>query len=820
MMVVTAKILMVFYVLSCKVHQVLLSNRCSDTSSGFIICSGHVWTEPASLIQMGQNISINCHADKEFCQNGSLYFVLNNVPVRDQLLTAINKTTIQLQLHDYQHPFSTVRCIVDCPQKPKNIICGTQFCLGYLPDRPANLTCVIHEYSDNMMCSWDSGKDTHLNTNYNLYVKSLLTEENKMFSANVTSAIIPLSQLLENQQFSVLVHAENDLGTVHSDPLHVDLSDIVIPANPVVIQNITVESPVFKTIIQWEKKTAINGTYCEERYKEATSETWHVRKWDSDFETEHHSEYNLEAITMYEFQVRCKLIHARAFWSSWSESTMYMTPEAEPSSVLDVWRYLGPTYQNGSQEVTILIKPFLPKESRGRILGYRVYCEKEGDIVELCKTTETTCKVLIPPAVSVVYVAAHNSKGSSKPANITVKHQHHDDLFPPPTKFQVTDDDQKGFFVRWEPPKIYGKAVLWYVVEWTSVVISHYHHGIMWRKVPSQNKTTYIEEHLRIKRNSNISVYSVYQDGTSRACSVQILEKNVQDRHVEKDPRSSSAATNGMKYGNDYDVGVMAGTGFGATVLSIFILTLIAKKSYRKRITTMLSSVTPKWVFEDYPKLQNSSVVKSLQEENDSVTQISTELFSGYEDSVITEVEEILVHKEYKAQDGRKETKEAVLQKPDLPERILSVSNSDVIEANGYKPQVSNKALLGNILTCTNEIHCPNPDAISNSPTLPMNSSIKDYMSPMVTKWPDENTLLFEKISLVLNSGGSGQSNVFSPADEEPNTPTAEQWSFLLSDDNVQEQTLIPEELLSCLKVVDNDSTCTVMPYFPQSMAK
>ncbi|KAH0618524.1 hypothetical protein JD844_017813 [Phrynosoma platyrhinos] len=149
MMVVTSKVLMVFYMLFCKVHQVLLFNRCSYTgpcfhqyiyfkdiygiiffNTGVIICYGHVWTEPASLIQMGQNISINCHVDKELCENGKLYLVLNKVRVKDQLLTVINETTIQLQLQDYQHPFSTVQCNVNCPQKHERMICGTQFCLG------------------------------------------------------------------------------------------------------------------------------------------------------------------------------------------------------------------------------------------------------------------------------------------------------------------------------------------------------------------------------------------------------------------------------------------------------------------------------------------------------------------------------------------------------------------------------------------------------------------------------------------------------------------------------------------------------------------
>lgn len=45
---------------------------------------------------------------------------------------------------------------------------------------------------------------------------------------------------------------------------------------PAVTQVETVDYPVFKTIVKWEKRTALNDTHCEERHKEMTSETWHV----------------------------------------------------------------------------------------------------------------------------------------------------------------------------------------------------------------------------------------------------------------------------------------------------------------------------------------------------------------------------------------------------------------------------------------------------------------------------------------------------------------------------------------------------------------
>uniref|UniRef100_A0A670ITZ0 Fibronectin type-III domain-containing protein n=1 Tax=Podarcis muralis TaxID=64176 RepID=A0A670ITZ0_PODMU len=809
-MMITANILVVLYILFCKICQVVLSHHCSAiTEQDTIHCPGKVWTEPASTIQMGQNITINCHSDKDVCQNSKKRMRLNQREVEDRLVSVINKTTVQLQLHNYNISFSTVICYTVCPPEKPQIICGTEFCVGHSPDMPANLTCVVYEYSNNMTCTWDPGKDTQLSTRYNLYLKSFQGEENKTFPANNASGTIPLSQMWKNKTFYVGVYAENHLGTNCSEELYVHLDDLVVPATPIIIQ--IVDSPLFKTTIHWKKQTAINETYCEERYKEKTGETWQVRKWGADFKREHQTEYNLDAYMEYQFQVRCKLTHAQSFWSKWSESAVHMTPEAEPSSILDVWRFLGPAYPNGSQEVVILIKPFFPKESRGRILGYRVFCENQGEIVDLCKTTETKCQVLVPPAVTTLHVTAHNSKGSSKPANITVNqppHSFHD--FPPPTNMQMDRDEQKGISVVWKPPQPIGKVVLWYIVEWTS---ADFRHGLVWKKVPIQNTTTFIKENVRMGHNFNISVYAVYQDGTSKACSIPTLPGKTQDTY--NGPGNMFAVTNDD---GDDGGGVLWGTGFGMFFLFIIILSLIATNI--KRVKTAFWSITPKWLFEDYPRMQNSSVIKSLQGENGGITHNSTGLFIDHEDAVVTEVEETLVHKEYKVVDHKEETREVVLDNVNIPEDRLFVGNLDTTEENGYKPQISSPAVLQD---STNEIHSQSPDKKPNTPAFPDSSLIKDFPSPMATIWPivgtNENTFLFDKISLVLNNSKSGQSNMVSSTDEEPHTPTDNQWKPLLSDEDIQEQTLIPDELLSCLNAVNEDSS-DIMSYFPQNVAK
>ncbi|XP_060089005.1 interleukin-23 receptor [Heteronotia binoei] len=779
-----------------------------------VLCAGQVWTEPSQVIPMGQNVSIYCHSPTELCTKAKLYIELNGVRVEDRFLSFINKTTVQLQLQDFNAPFSIAVCYASCPlQTPDEVVCGTEFCMGYLPDKPANLTCFIYEHLADMRCTWDPGKYTHLNTRYSLNLKSLQTEENNTFPSSSHFCVIPLTSLQKNQRFSIQVYAENDLGAVHSDPLHIDLMEIAIPVTPAITQIETVEYPVFKTIIQWEKQTALSNTHCEERHKETTSETWHVRELVA--ERDHYTEYNLDANTKYEFQVRCKLIQAGKFWSTWSEPVTYTTPEAEPSSVLDVWRYLGPHYPNGSQEVTILIKPFHPKESRGRILGYRVFCENQGKNIILCNTPETKCKMSVPATVSYVYVIAQNSKGSSKPANITVNQQsfnYHD--FPPPTHMQIREE-LKGISVMWELPLYFGKPVLWYIVEWTYAGWhSHHQYDILWGKVPSQNTTMYIPEDIQTKNYFNILVYAVYHDGISEACSVQSHSNGLSIGFPDGPTGNTLESTSPVSYHDD--VGVLLGIGIGVAFLSFFLLALISKKSFRKRISTVFISVTPKWLLEDYPQVQKSNVIRMFQERNSSAMHIFNWLVLDYEDAVVTEVEETLIDKECKPLDNNRETKESA-SNISLPEALL-VNSSDIAEENGYKPQVCNKVSL-----CSNscETYSQNLDTKSNLPGSPMNILIKDYMSPIASIWPTEdmdgNTLLLEKVNLILSNNTSGQSKIFTST-EESNRAMENQWKLPLSENNIQEQTLIPDELLSCLRTVNENTD--LMSYFPQTIVK
>uniref|UniRef100_A0A674J0C7 Fibronectin type-III domain-containing protein n=1 Tax=Terrapene triunguis TaxID=2587831 RepID=A0A674J0C7_9SAUR len=521
-------------------------------------CSGYVWIEPAPVIQMGLNISINCHSTVN-CQMAKLYMMLNNTHIEDKLLTTINKTTVQLQLHDFRKPYSIVLCYANCPLTTE-------------------LTYIYH-----LTCAWDAGKYTYISTNYILYLKSLQTGEEKAFPSNA-AINISLSKLQGGKLYSIWVQAKNDLGTAHSDHLQVNLEDLVIPATPVITNVETTDSSAPRTILHWKKQTSMENVYCEERYKALADQTWHMKEWDINVTRGPHTEYSLESNTEYEFQVRCRLILAKSYWSGWSVPFIYTTPEAGE---------------------------FTPRLTRGLL-------------------------------------------------------------------------------------------------------------------------------HLLL--------------------------------------------------GN---------------------FTLL--------ISTAFASLTPKWLTEDFPNVENSSVVKSLQEKSELMSSNSTQLFLDNDDPVVTEVLETSLQEECKTTDTKKGNRKVATEHMAISQNSLLVSTLVTEQNNGYKPQVSNRSPLGNVFSNTYETQSQALDPNTYLSSQDTHVLLKDYTSPITFLWNAEgtgsNTFLLEKFNLILNNNRSGQSNTFNTTDEEPNTLLENQWKSPPSTENVQEQTLVPDELVSCLGAVTEESIVIKFPW-------
>ncbi|XP_035420286.1 interleukin-23 receptor [Cygnus atratus] len=750
-----------------------------------IKCLGSVWIEPALEVLMGSNISINCLSTIG-CSRSNLSIQLNST-ARNETLRSLNSSAAQLRLHDFRLPYSTVLCFDHCRSREwKALVCGTEVWAGYPPETPGNLTCTIGERSGSLACTWDAGRPTHLRTDYRLHLNSTQTAEEEVFPAG---SPVPLSALRGGSRYSAWVQARNALGAARSAPRHLDLRELVVPALPLAEgAETTLASPPITTV-RWRQQTQLENVHCEERHKAEDAPMWHVEAWDSAARAGH----PLQSDTRYVFQARCRLSPAGSPWSAWSPPFVYTTPEAAPAAAPDVWRRLGPVFPNGSHEVTVLIKPLPPRAARGRILGYAVAV---GSAQPLCNTSSTSCSVLVPPGVRVLHVTAHNSRGASSPANVTLGREAGQQAFPAPAAVEVRRQNQSSVSVAWQPPRSSRSPPLWFIVEWVSTAPYSKEERFFWKKVPYQDTLTYIQEDTAAASHINVSVYAVYPDGVSKPTSGQVSSE-------ERIPDFSYNETS-----HDDDTGVFLGMGVSVIVSSVVLAILMFKKSARIRIKATVASLLPKWLLEDFPHMENSNVIKSLQEKSEFTSNSSYEPFLDDSDPTVMEIEEVSVHEKYKIVDIKKKPGTAVPENVVHPQSSAPAVSAAPEHVSDYKPQISDGNPLGyvaaNIYQAQSQTPTPEPETTF---------FFRDYTSPVSYLWNAEgaghNVCLLEKINLILNNNRSGQNYAFSSAQEEQNTLLESQWGKTLSSENVQEQTLVPDELVSCLRAMNEERVDT-----------
>ncbi|KAM9186531.1 interleukin-23 receptor [Mergus octosetaceus] len=771
-----------------------------------IKCLGSVWIEPGLEVPMGSNISINCLSTIG-CLRANLSIQLNST-ARNGTLRSLNSSAAQLRLHDFRLPYSTVLCFDHCRSRDRKVlVCGTEVWAGYPPETPGNLTCTIGEHSGSLECTWDAGRPTHLRTEYRLHLSSTQMAEEDVFPAG---SPVPLSALRGGSRYLAWVQARNALGTTRSAPRHLDLQELVVPALPLAEgAETTLGSPPITTV-RWKQQTQLEDVHCEERHKAEDAPMWHVEAWDSAARAGH----PLQSDTCYMFQARCRRSPPNSPWSAWSPPFMYTTPEAAPAAAPDVWRRLGSVFPNGSHEVTVLIKP--PRAARGRILGYAV---SVGSGQPLCNTSSTSCSVLVPPGVRILHVTAHNSRGASSPANVTLGREARQQAFPAPAAVEVRRQNQSSVSVAWQPPSGSRSPLLWFIVEWVSTAPYSKEERFFWKKVPYQDTLTYIQEDTAVASNINVSVYAVYPDGVSKPTSGQGQDKPCTAPNMSAEDTSQHHQTCPMgttmqgkfttcafmePHGHNDDTGVFLGMGVSVIVSSVVLAILMFKKSARKRIKATVASLLPKWLLEDFPHMENSNVIKSLQEKSEFTSNSSCEPFL---DPTIMEIEEMSVHEKYKNVDIKKKPSTAVPENVEHPQSSAPAVSTAPEHISDYKPQISDGSPLGYVAANIYQAqsHTPAPELETTETTF----FFRDYTSPVSYLWNAEgaehNVCLLEKINLILNNNRSGQNYVFSSAQEEQNTLLENQWEKTLSSENVQEQTLVPDELVSCLRATNGE---------------
>ncbi|XP_066181428.1 interleukin-23 receptor [Sylvia atricapilla] len=772
------------------VLHVLLCCLCPGAAN--LQCKGRVWVEPAAVVPMGSDVSIGCQSNVS-CSSAPRFFILLNYNHTEDKPLALPGGSVRLLLRDFRLPFATVLCLSRCGDSSSHqLVCGTELRAGYPPDPPGNLSCAIAEGSGRLQCSWDGGRLTHLDTRHSLHLRRLVAqgeedeedEEEKSFPAD---SPVLLRELHNESHYSVWVQASNALGTARSAPQHLSLQEIVIPALPEPLGAATTERSPPSTTTRWRSRTRLRDVRCEERHRATGTPTWRVEPCDKVTQEGPRWQHELQSDTQFVFQVRCRLSTARSPWSAWSPPFLYRTPEAAPAAAPAVWRRLGPALPGGSRQVTVLIKPLPARDARGKILDYAVSSESPEGRRLLCVTAGTECTVLVPPGARSLLVTARNSKGASSPASIPLNRPEAGEEFPAPGAMEVKAENQSRVLVQWQPPQPSQSPLLWFILEWISSSWHGQEEQYSWERVPHQQTLTYIQAEAGGGAPRRVSLFAVYPSGISQPSSSPAPAE-------EQLPGSTSS-----EMSQDNDIKVFLGLSLSTVGLSVLFGVVMFKKSVRKRMKATLVSLLPKWLFEDFPHMENSTVVKSLQDKSGSFpSENLQEPFLPSGDPAVTEIEEVPAQEQH---DRDTKATAEVAEPRELPRTVVIPRTPAPEQLGAYKPQLST---LGYVAA---GIYQEQPPAAIPEPVTGIFS--QDYTSPVPQLWEQQGgtpqLCLLEKINLVLNSS---QAFPVHPQGSFPENP----WEQRPPSD-VPEQMLVPEELLTCLRATNREP---VNPCFPQ----
>ncbi|KFQ57473.1 Interleukin-23 receptor, partial [Pelecanus crispus] len=206
-----------------------------------------------------------------------------------------------------------------------------------------------------------------------------------------------------------------------------------------------------------------------------------------------------------------------------------------------------------------------------------------------------------------------------------------------------------------------------------------------------------------------------------------------------------------------------------------------------------------------------------FQEKSDFTSNSFPEPFLDTSDPTVTEIEEVPAHEEYKNVTTKRKPSREVPEDREHPRSVAPATVMAPEQISDYKPQVSDGNLLGYVAA---NIYQAQPPAALPEPET--NIFFRDYTSSFPHLWDGEggghHVCLLEKVNLILNNSRSGQSHTFGSVQGGHSSLLESQWRPTLASD-VQEQTLVPDELVSCLRAMNGESV-DIKTCFPQSIRR
>uniref|UniRef100_A0A5F9DC94 Interleukin-6 receptor subunit beta n=1 Tax=Oryctolagus cuniculus TaxID=9986 RepID=A0A5F9DC94_RABIT len=499
---------------------------------------GHISPE-SPVIQLGSNFTAVCVL-KEKCMDNfhvnANYIVwkINHFTVPKEQYAILNRTASSVTFTNITALSVQLTCnILTFGQIEQNVY-GITVISGLPPEKPKNLNCIVYE-GKKMMCQWDPGRETYLETNFTL--KSEWATEK--FADCQTKRATPTTCIVDYSpvyfvNIEVWVEAENALGKVSSNHINFDPVDKVKPSPPrnLSVSNSEELSSILK--LSWINpniKSVIRLKY-NIQYRIKDDSTWNqIPPEDTSTTRSSFTVQDLQPFTEYVFRMRCMKEDGKGFWSDWSEEASGITYEDRPSKAPSFWYKIDPSHTNGYRSVQLIWKTLSPFETNGRILDYEVTLTRWKSRLQNYTVNDTKLTVNLTNDRYIATLTARNLVGKSDPSVLTI----------PACDFQATRPvmDLKAFpkdnklWVEWTAPN---ESVRKYILEWC--VLSDKLPCILdWQQEDGTTHRTYLRGNLVESKCYLITVTPVYADGPGRPESIKAYLKqapvNVDSSHTE-----------------------------------------------------------------------------------------------------------------------------------------------------------------------------------------------------------------------------------------------------------------------------------------------
>uniref|UniRef100_UPI00398E402F interleukin-6 receptor subunit beta-like n=1 Tax=Pristiophorus japonicus TaxID=55135 RepID=UPI00398E402F len=494
--------------------------------SAFIIEGGlsmlcHDVDSTSEVVKLRSAVSLSCALREECIESldanaSQIFWKLNDTIIpREQYY--FNATISRVTLKHFDAVKGYLTCHIDIKGAP-NILHRFAVEAGLPPDKPKNISCISY-WEKNFTCFWDQGQETYIETNFTLtrIFKKVRNDTCVNLKKNTCTFIYP--NLYMAGKLTIIVMAQNALGKVRSDPLHLDVWHTWKTAPP---QNVTVHSILGQgksLLVTWHKPTNQPPNFAL-RYN-IQYQMVGTRKWIQVAEKEEiiNTSFvlkNLQPFTNYTVAVRC-IGQQQIYWSDWSSKKTGLTSKAKPLTGPALWRQITNPDSQGNREVHLLWKALNRSKANGIILGYRVRCEKrrEMTVMQQHNTTSLNYSLSLTHEAYVITVVAYNSVGDSPKATLIIPAINQTDLTA--VEYVRITPQNNQLLTQWKTQRPPDNG---YVIEWCLFLDTNPCAGPLHWQHEYNTEMAYLQGDFKPFACYNISVYAVYSDGPGNPFSI------------------------------------------------------------------------------------------------------------------------------------------------------------------------------------------------------------------------------------------------------------------------------------------------------------